>query len=60
MKALPAGGRLEPRKVVGSVDAGKALVAVAASLGLLFYSVRAQSKEKAAGSGSGDRQPVGA
>jgi uncharacterized membrane protein YfcA len=34
--ALPAGGRLEPRKVVGSVDAGKALVAVAASLGFLF------------------------
>ncbi|MBK3644518.1 sulfite exporter TauE/SafE family protein [Streptomyces sp. MBT33] len=33
---LLAGGRLEPRKVVGSVDAAKALVAVAASLGFLF------------------------
>ncbi|TQJ87901.1 sulfite exporter TauE/SafE family protein [Streptomyces sp. SLBN-31] len=34
--ALLAGGRLEPRKVVGSVDASKALVALAASLGFLF------------------------
>ncbi|MEU9389571.1 sulfite exporter TauE/SafE family protein [Streptomyces sp. NPDC048324] len=34
--ALLASGRLEPRKVVGSVDASKALVAVAASLGFLF------------------------
>ena len=34
--ALLASGRLEPRKVIGSVDASKALVAVAASLGFLF------------------------
>ncbi|ALV35891.1 sulfite exporter TauE/SafE family protein [Streptomyces sp. CdTB01] len=34
--ALLASGRPEPRKVVGSVDASKALVAVAASLGFLF------------------------
>ncbi|WP_460065199.1 sulfite exporter TauE/SafE family protein [Streptomyces sp. YKOK-I1] len=34
--ALLASGRLEPRKVVGSVDASKALVAVAASAGFLF------------------------
>ncbi|MFR9798266.1 sulfite exporter TauE/SafE family protein [Streptomyces sp. MS06] len=32
---LLASGRLEPRKVIGSVDAGKCLVAVAASLGFL-------------------------
>ncbi|MFR0352389.1 sulfite exporter TauE/SafE family protein [Streptomyces sediminimaris] len=34
--ALLASGRLEPRKVIGSVDASKALVAVAASLGFLL------------------------
>jgi uncharacterized membrane protein YfcA len=34
--ALLAGGRLEPRKVIGSVDTGEFLVAVAASLGFLL------------------------
>ncbi|MFJ6125092.1 sulfite exporter TauE/SafE family protein [Streptomyces griseoviridis] len=34
--ALLAGGRLEPRKVIGSVDTSEFLVAVAASLGFLF------------------------
>ncbi|MFE1785683.1 sulfite exporter TauE/SafE family protein [Streptomyces sp. NPDC059506] len=33
--AVLAGGRLEPRKVVGSIDTGEFLVAVAASLGFL-------------------------
>ncbi|WP_107115098.1 sulfite exporter TauE/SafE family protein, partial [Streptomyces kanasensis] len=33
--ALLAGGRLEPRKVIGSVDTSEFLVAVAASLGFL-------------------------
>ncbi|MDH6215456.1 sulfite exporter TauE/SafE family protein [Streptomyces pseudovenezuelae] len=34
--ALLAGGRLEPRKVIGSIDTSEFLVAVAASLGFLF------------------------
>ncbi|MFJ9421165.1 sulfite exporter TauE/SafE family protein [Streptomyces sp. NPDC101249] len=34
--ALLASGRLEPRKVIGSVDTSEFLVAVAASLGFLF------------------------
>ncbi|MBQ0849259.1 sulfite exporter TauE/SafE family protein [Streptomyces sp. BH-SS-21] len=34
--ALLAGGRMEPRKVIGSVDTSEFLVAVAASLGFLF------------------------
>ncbi|MFD7815533.1 sulfite exporter TauE/SafE family protein [Streptomyces sp. NPDC059785] len=34
--ALLASGRMEPRKVIGSVDASKFLVAVAASLGFLL------------------------
>ncbi|MGA5447564.1 sulfite exporter TauE/SafE family protein [Streptomyces umbrinus] len=34
--ALLAGGRMEPRKVIGSIDTSEFLVAVAASLGFLF------------------------
>ncbi|MCX4761708.1 sulfite exporter TauE/SafE family protein [Streptomyces sp. NBC_01275] len=34
--ALLASGRLEPRKVIGSIDTSEFLVAVAASLGFLF------------------------
>lgn len=34
--ALLAGGRIEPRKVIGSIDTSEFLVAVAASLGFLF------------------------
>jgi len=34
--ALLASGRLEPRKVVGSIDTSEFLVAIAASLGFLF------------------------
>ncbi|GAB7108155.1 sulfite exporter TauE/SafE family protein [Streptomyces phaeofaciens JCM 4814] len=34
--ALLAGGRLEPRKVIGSIDTSEFLVAVAASLGFLL------------------------
>ncbi|WP_151526709.1 sulfite exporter TauE/SafE family protein [Serinicoccus kebangsaanensis] len=34
--ALLASGRMEPRKVVGSIDASEFLVALAASLGFLF------------------------
>jgi uncharacterized protein len=34
--AILASGRLEPRKVIGSIDASEFLVAIAASLGFLF------------------------
>ena len=34
--ALLASGRIEPRKVIGSIDTSEFLVAVAASLGFLF------------------------
>jgi len=34
--ALLASGRMEPRKVIGSIDTSEVLVAVAASLGFLF------------------------
>nr|WP_062338785.1 sulfite exporter TauE/SafE family protein [Herbidospora sakaeratensis] len=34
--AILASGRMEPRKVIGSIDASEFLVAVAASLGFLF------------------------
>nr|WP_267887676.1 sulfite exporter TauE/SafE family protein [Streptomyces sp. FxanaA7] len=34
--ALLASGRMEPRKVIGSIDTSEFLVAVAASLGFLF------------------------
>jgi uncharacterized membrane protein YfcA len=34
--ALLAGGRMEPRKVIGSIDTSEFLVAIAASLGFLF------------------------
>ncbi len=34
--AILASGRLEPRKVIGSIDTSKFLVALAASLGFLF------------------------
>ncbi|WP_411147186.1 TSUP family transporter [Streptomyces sp. A30] len=34
--ALLAGGRMEPRKVIGSIDTSEFLVAVAASLGFLL------------------------
>ncbi|MEV7143779.1 sulfite exporter TauE/SafE family protein [Streptomyces tauricus] len=34
--ALLAGGRMEPRKVIGSIDTSEFLVAVAAGLGFLF------------------------
>ncbi|SFE83703.1 TSUP family transporter [Streptomyces mirabilis] len=34
--ALLAGGRMEPRKVIGSIDTSEFLVAIAAGLGFLF------------------------